>query len=305
MSDLKKRKISVIAAFILCFAILICVPVSVFTQSKEVSAETQKTVLSLWQIDSFEGGKGSRSSYLKSVADEFSESENCFITVTSLSSDAARLNIAEGIVPDMISYGAGAYGFENIIRGKKAYYNWCRGGYCFLTLEGDFSDITPENTVINCGIDNLYGAAALFCGIGEAQTAKPTEAYLKLINGKFKYLFGTQRDIFRLRTREATYKIKPVTEFNDLYQNISVTSADAAKSAYAEKFIKNLLLKGGGVEKLGLFYDGINIYGDDLKDMQNIAFENKITAPLSQTAREEILTAVKNKDLKKLRNLCI
>ena len=72
-------------------------------------------VLTLWQIDSFVGGRGSRAEYLRSLAQDFAKSANVYIEVTALSSDAARTNISAGVVPDIISYGAGFYGIESLV----------------------------------------------------------------------------------------------------------------------------------------------------------------------------------------------
>ncbi len=307
MFKFSKRKFSVIAAFILCAFVFITVPLTIIKDNDEVNAQSNKTVLNLWQIDSFEGGKGSRTSYLKTLADEFTKTENCFINVISLSSEAAKININEGNVPDLISYGAGVDGLENLFYGKIPYQTWCRGGYCIITLEetADFSDINAENTIINVGTENLSAAAALFCGLENAETAKPTEAYLKLINGKFKYLLGTQRDIFRFRTREVQFKIKAVTEFNDLYQNISVTTNKSINSAFAEKFVKKLLSNSKNSVQIGLMFDGVNLYDDEMKEMENIVFNCKLSAPVSNNTKNEILSAVRTKDLKKLKSLCI
>ena len=65
MLKFKLRKISIqeifrIIAFALCLIILILAPIITTIDNKNASGEDDITVMTLWQIDSFEGGKGSR-----------------------------------------------------------------------------------------------------------------------------------------------------------------------------------------------------------------------------------------------------
>lgn len=261
---------------------------------------SQMTVLSLWQIDNFEGGRGSRADYLQKLSDQYSD--NCYITVTSISADAARENLKQGTMPDIISYGAGIYGIENYI---KNYKTWCNGGYCILALgeNVDFSDISAENTIINSGIDNLSGAAALFCNLDGAFKDRPTGAYVKLINGKYKYLLGTQRDIFRLKTRDVQFSVLPITEFNDLYQNISVVTNNPTKMIAAENFIDFVLQNSQSISKLGLFKEGFKLYDDELNLLEGITYNYKLNSPVSKTTSDEINNAILSGDIILLKNL--
>ncbi len=291
--------------FVLCAAILISAPLMIiFKNSKDDGKAKKLIALSVWQIDGFEGGKGSRAGYLQNIGNSFSKENGCYINVTSLSSSAALENIEAGNVPDLISYGAGMSGLESLIVGKTPYFIWAHGGYCFLTVNesADFTDISAENTVINGGIDNLSSAAGLLCGVSGAAVEKPTGAYVSLIAGKYKYLLGTQRDVFRLNTRGVSFKIKPVNEFNDLYQNISVTSKSAEKQHYAENFIKYLLSKSAELKKIGLM-GATKLYDGELGELENLEYECKISSPVSRGAKTEILQAIANSDIKKLKSL--
>lgn len=288
--------------FILCAAVIISAPLIMNIKKYNVSAEEEICILSLWQIDSFEGGKGSRSSYLQKIGDKFSESNNCFIRVTSLSAEAVRNNLGRGLVPDMISYGAGTYGLEDYLSG---YDSWCNGGYCILSLDtsSDFSDITVKNTVINGGTDNLSAVTALFEGLNGAEIQKPTGAYISLINGKFKYLLGTQRDIFRLITREVQFTVKPVSSFNDLYQNISVTASDKKRADLSKKFISQLITGTDSLANIGLMKNGCNLYDGEMHKLEGVNYEYKLTSPLSELSAKQIKTAAQNCDLNLLKNL--
>lgn len=305
---INKKKFFRFLLFALCFAIIITVPIMAITNKKKANAVSDgMTVLNVWQIDSFEGGKGSRAKYLQDLGNKFTKKNGCYVTVNSLSADAARLNLKNGNVPDLISYGAGTYGIESFIRGETPYYCWCNGGYCVLSPDtnANFEDISVKNLIINGGTDNLVDITALLCGVNGAEKAKPTSAYVRLINGEFKYLLGTQRDIFRLRTRGVAFAVKPVTAFNDLYQNISVTCSNDKKAVYAERFIEFLLENGEGVSSLGLMADGRNLYDDEMRLLEGLTYEYRLTSPISESMKNEINQSIINCDIKKLKNLLI
>ncbi len=300
-----KKKLMHLITFLLCIAIIIAAPTLAVIDGKQAAAKNDLTVLTVWQIDSFEGGKGSRASYLQSIADENFKNKNIYIKVTSLTADAARLNLSEGNIPDIISYGAGMLGIENYLCDKIPYYTWCRGGYCILSINenADFSDCSKDNTIINEGTDNLSSVTAILCGLNGADFDKPTGAYVKLLNGKYKYLLGTQRDIFRLKSRGMNFKIKPVTEFNDLYQNISIITNDIKKYTLAKDFINHLMSCYNKISKLGLFSDNQKIYDDELSQMESIEFTYKLKTPLNETLKKEIDFAIINCDEIKLKKL--
>lgn len=302
----KKRKIIFrIISFALCLAILIITPVLIAANSSVPEEnESAMTVLTVWQIDSFEGGKGSRASYLQTVGNECFKNSNAYLNVISLTASAARQNIAMGITPDLVSYGAGTFGLENIICGEIPYFTWAHGGYCILTTDenADFGDINYNNTVINIGIDNLSGAAALFCGLEKAAIEKPTSAYVSLIQGRYKYLLGTQRDIYRLRTRQANFKIKPVSAFNDLYQNISITTPDSKKALMSKEFVDFLLDQGEKVAKLGLMTNG-KYHNDELSDLEQIEYDYKLIGPMNEMTHIELENAIGNSNINLVKNL--
>lgn len=262
---------------------------------------TESDVISIWQVDSFEGGKGSRADFLKRTGEEFTKQSGGYVTVTSLTSEAVRMNFKNGVFPDLISYGPGTYGIEEYIDG---YTSWCNGGYCFIAVDetADFTDIENNNTLINEGKENFAGLAALFGGVGGAVSAKPTAAYLKLINGDYKYLLGTQRDIYRFKTRAVSYKVKPLTEYNDLYQNISVISKSAKKNT-AKRFISLLTARQTEIKKIGLFSPNVKLYDDDLNIMEGLEYQHKLSFPLGTATFSEFKKLIAEGDVNKLKNL--
>ena len=283
---------TVCVAFIISF---LCI----YFNKDSASAVDETSVLTVWQVDSFEGGKGSRADFLQNVGNELSKKENCYINVVSLSAEAARLNLSNGNIPDIISYGAGMCGVEGYITD---YTVWCRGGYCLFCLDAncDFSDLKAENTVINKGKDNYATIAALFCGIQDAKFESSTSAYVKLINGEYKYLLGTQRDIFRLKTRNAAFSLKPLTEFNDLYQIISKTT-HCQNNGVAQKYIDCLLSKSSEINKIGMFSDGAKLYEDEMSACENIKFDYQILYPINEAMKSSLESGILQGDINMLK----
>lgn len=286
--------------------IIVAVPILAVFQSRSAAADDVQTQsISVWQIDGFEGGRGSRSQYLQNVGNKCFKDNKIYVTVTAISADAARLNLQQGKMPDIISYPAGFYGIENYINKKDfAYKTWCKGSYCLLAIEegADFTDITAENTVVNAGKDNLAEVAASLCGLGGAKKENPTNAYLKLLNGNFKYLLGTQRDVFRLKTREAAFSVKQVTQFNDLYQNISILTANNTKYSVCKRYV-DYLLDNNNVAKLGLFFGDNKDIDEDLKPLCRAEFDIILNYPCKKEYIDRIKSAIQIGDVNKIKNL--
>lgn len=299
----KKRTLILVAIIVL---LIIAVPLLAFFQGRSAQADDMQTqTISVWQIDGFEGGRGSRSQYLQNIGDKCFKDKKVYISVTSLSADAARINLQQGKIPDVISYPAGFYGIESHInKSDFIYKSWCRGGYCFITLDenAEFADISDENTVINAGKDNLSDVAAVMCGVGGAQREEPTNAYLKLLSGKFKYLLGTQRDIFRFITRNEAFSVKPVTAFNDLFQNISILTKNVSKYSICNRYV-DYLFENNGVGKLGLFYGDNKDIAEELKPLCNVQFETVINYPCGKDYVDQLKSAASSGDLNKIKNL--
>lgn len=296
----KKR----IILLIIMAAVLIVAPVlAIFSSRTPAGDGQQMRVLTLWQIDSFEGGKGSRAKYLQDIADQYFEDAHLYVRVTALSADAARANLSDGNIPDMISYGAGFYGLESYLNDNCDCINWCRGAYVLITLGGepDFSSVTPQNTVINAGKDNLASACALFEGLNGADVAAPTSAYVSLIGGKYKYLLGTQRDIYRLTTRGESFSVKVITSFNDLYQNISILCGGEDYN-YCRQFIFYLLQTSEGVESLGLISDKTNHTGA-MRQLQAATFEYTLNSFIGRDYYDKLTSTVERGDINSLKNL--
>lgn len=222
------------------------------------SSEEYKGILTMWQIDTFEGGIGSRKQFLMSKARGFErENQGVLLMVIDHTPESARESMDNGIFPDIISFGCGVEvkevlklnGVAETLGGKiggETYATpWCRGGYTIIgnpKLTDRIGD-QLEKVLVSQGEYTQPLTALYFSGISveELVIKSPMDAYVEFVNGKTKYFLGTQRDINRLERRGVEVISRPLTAFNDLYQYACITSTDKLKRFYSEKFIKYLL----------------------------------------------------------------
>ena len=282
-----RRKLKYLSLYILLAAVVVIGCFAAYpalTSSAERDGAQYGGILRLWQIDSFEGGKGSRASFLNRAARIFEEQNvGTLVLVTAHTVQSAANSIAEGNVPDMISYGVGAEFVGDIVRpldgysfpyakiGRDTYaYPWCRGGYFLFTAEGDFSDVSEENTVISQG-GNLSEAAAYCAGLtGDFAFESSLKAYVSLINGKYKYMLGTQRDVYRFTTWQFSFQAKPLDGFSDLWQYISVCTEDAKKYNACLAFLDCLFSEQvqGMLPQIGMMSAIREVYDSSVPAMQ-------------------------------------
>ncbi len=245
MKKIRKHLIGVFS-FLLCGAVLL--GTALFPHPRE-EATAEKCVVRVWNVDTFEGGKGSRAAFLKKVASRAEKKKaGVYYMIGAYTVEGAKAALREGDCPDMISFGLG---LEEIAQnclplnkkfaggereGKFFAYPWCRGGYALFSLTEDFSQ--AGETAISCGGENLPQVAAALAGIKGAECPSQ-EAYVRFLNGEYRYLLGTQRDLCRFASRNVSVYFKPLTEFCDLYQYISLLSAE--KGGECRFFLEELL----------------------------------------------------------------
>lgn len=258
----------------------------------------QPAVISLWHIDTFEGGKGSRAAFLKNAALSYCKNKNSIVMVSSYSAAGARSAFDSGSYPDMLSFGIGlnvdpaafsAFKFSEVFPGEaeKDSSNvtvttkqggnealavaWCCGCYALYSKNGDFSRVCADTSLISSGGGNLATvAAAMRLGKINADSVKESAAaYVDFLNGKSEYLFGTQRDAYRFCARGVEVRANAVTEYNDLFQYIGVTQKpngnDAAQKRTKEEcaaFLKYLLSRQvqSTLYKIGMFSPYFKVY---------------------------------------------
>ena len=240
------------------FLLLLAAAVIVFVPQKSENAEA-RTIVRVWNIDTFEGGKGSRTAFLKSVARELKG--EAYYLVTSYTLEGALSAFAEGDAPDVLSFGVGLSEFaERLLPlpysfaggelgGKTLAYPWCMGEYYLFSL----TDFEGEGrTALSVGGENLPAVAARLEGITGEET-ESVAAYTGFLSGKYRYLLGTQRDVCRFQTRGVSVQARPLTKYCDLYQYIGILSSEKRDASLA--FVEALLSPEvqGRLSQIGMF----------------------------------------------------
>lgn len=219
------------------FLLLAAVVLAVALFPRQSAAEGESVrIVRVWNVDTFEGGKGSRTAFLKRAA-ELAERGRTGVRylVTSVTAEGALDALGRGELPDVLSYGGGLSAFEphclplgERFAGEDRALPWCRGEYYLFSLTDDFE--STGEVAISVGGSNLACAAAYFAGVSGSET-ESLSAYVDFLGGKYRYLLGTQRDKCRFASRGAAVYAKPLTEFCDLYQYVSVLSEEAYDDA--------------------------------------------------------------------------
>ena len=291
-----------------------------------------KGIITVWHLDTFEGGTGSRKQFLLSAARSFERAnQGVLVMVVNHTPTSLKENLEKGIYPDLVSFGCGVdvKGIIPIMANRKVkggyigekFYAaaWCRGGYTIIA-NPKLTDKIPDelDTLIISEGEFTEPAVALIkdrISVKEFEVLAPMDAYIKFVGGKEKYLLGTQRDIKRLENRGIEVITRPIENFCDLYQYIGLIDNGSAKKYYAERFLNYLL--SDAVQKrlteIGMFSPYINNSFDNehLSTMQKVKPKFSLSAFISAHNLKEMqelsLDALKgNKDAKnKIENILV
>lgn len=276
------KKIRTLIVCLLCVAVFL--GVAFYPVKRSVTAE--RKIIRIWNVDTFEGGKGSRVAFLKECARRVEHDANCFYLVTGYTKEGALEARQRGEMPDILSFGIGLDAYLDVslplsqvfsggeIDGQGYAVPWCRGGY-FLFSTSDFSK--EGECAISCGGDNLPQVVSSLFGIS-GECVPSLSAYVRFLNGEFKYLLGTQRDACRFQARGVSVNVKPLSEYNDLYQYCSVLSQE--NKAECDKFIEALRS-----EEMQARLSSIGMYPIESEEAHYT-----VSVFLSSDAREELLS---------------
>lgn len=224
------------------------------TKSKELIDNKYKAVLTIWQIDSFEGGVGSRANFLRNVSTSFFKKHKGILTIVITHTvESAKKALSEGARPDIVSMGACGLDFSSLqinvnhlevegggVRGDKRYFvPWAKGGYFKISRGND----CEKNIIVS---ENDYNSSlvALACTGKEYENfviLKSEDAINKFSTSKSATLIGTQRDLIRLKNRNIEINVEVLGEYNDLYQYALITSTESKKAYYSRLFVDFLL----------------------------------------------------------------
>ncbi len=308
------KYLRIIPAVFLIFCVGFTFFYSPKSKEEQINRPSHQGIISIWHIDTFEGGTGSRKSFLLNLALQFEkQNKNTLIMVSNYTIDGVKDAISKGKMPDMISYGNGVEisGLKELnIKSENVYGKvgdktfavpWCCGGYVLISKDKNLPQSKKlENLVVSQGeytqpllALNINGYLA-----GNIKVLSPQFAFAEFINGKSNYFVGTQRDVIRLSYKNFDYQVIPLEGYNDLYQYISITAQEDEKIKSAEKFIEFLLKDGTqkNLTKLNLFSDRVDVVYDNenLNKIQKSNFNKGI----SVFTKVEILKEMQELSLK-------
>ena len=249
---------------------------------RERDEKRYKGIVTLWHIDTFEGGTGSRKRFLSDVAIKYEKKrDGTLIMVIGYTIGGAEEEMKNGNYPDMISFGNGlkldAFTSldlkndypEGTFSGKTAAAVWAKGEYALFTKDGITGKEIEELTVSQSDYNLPLVAFALSGYSADKITVKPpADAYSDFVNGATDCLLGTQRDVIRLINRGYNATVTPLTAFSDLNQFIAITGDNPQKNACAREFIDLLLsdMVQSDLIKIGLF----SVYGNTVYEDGNL-----------------------------------
>ncbi len=262
------------------------------------SEKTYKGILTVWQIDSFEGGTGSRKQFLLKCARSFEyKNQGVLIMVIEHTEQSFKKEMLNNNYPDLISFGTGieVSGFSELnlkngrggVIGKKTFaVPWCRGGYVLIANPKLTSEIPDklDSLMVSQGEYSQPLTALYLEGItsNNLVVKQPMDAYVDFVAGKTPYLLGTQRDINRLERRQMEVITRPLEKFNDIYQYIAVTAKDSTKAFYAESFIEHLLCEKNQLclKEIGMMSSCFEVeyYNQHLSKMQKLENFSTVSA---------------------------
>ncbi len=248
---------------IITWALLICIVAFINVIPKKTSNaivedNNYKAVLTVWQIDSFEGGNGSRTAFLRNVSSGFSKKYKGILTlVTSHSVESAEKSLNEGKIPDIVSVGASGLDFSRyqtevgnltvegggILNKKRYFVPWAKGGY-FKFVKGGGEDIIISEGKYN---SSLIAFAISSKKCENYKIYNQLDAFNSFVTSKSATLIGTHRDVIRLKNREIECSIEPLGDFCDLYQYAIITSK---QNAYYSRLFIDYLLSDAVQDKL-------------------------------------------------------
>lgn len=283
-----------------------------------------KVILSLYNIETFEGGTNSRTTYLQSQAKKFNQKNpNCFIVVKTLSPDQLALNLLSGISPDIYSFGVGVgnliQGYltklesNNLVRddllqygkiGNSLFaYPFILSGYALISYENLIFEnesisnlVTSTPKISGLSLHSSFNTAqALFQKGVRCQKADLLEsedsyqAYKLFLNKKAKSLLGTARDVARCKNREENGSIPSLVYnfldgYSDLVQYVGAVESGNSFKMFFAKKFAEFLLSKTSQKDLSHF--GLFSTGNEniYSDGFMKEFENALLSPLTSVS---------------------
>ena len=130
-------------------------------------------VLEIWNIDSFEGGSGSKSSFLSNIAIDFEkQNKGTYFMVKNMSEQECELAISQGQYPAMFSYGTAiGKSLKNYLQKIDVKYNvnaqiletgkidsdvyavgWCQSRYVYISSQ----EVVGDNKIADIALSRGF-----------------------------------------------------------------------------------------------------------------------------------------------------
>ena len=295
---------------ILVIAFLIISPFSLFGKIDSLNYNINKEykfdfsgVLTLWNVDTFEGGTKSRAGFLENRALEFEkQNKGVYINIQNLSPQELELNLNSGKKPNMITFGIGVGEkiFDNLINFSSSFgvrddliqsakqNNELKaipimlGGYTLISNKELISGKNILESLKTSKNPNLifsskdYNNPLLALFVNDLMLEKQEvlnldsfDAYDKFINQKFCAMLGTQRDFYRCKNRENNNKMQCeynlLGGFSDLIVYASIFSSFEKAESVCKNFVEYLTCEYSQqkLEQIGMFSVLNNIKSTD------------------------------------------
>ena len=252
-----KKFLWVVVAVITATITVVC---PFFLKSKTVDEKPETAVITIWHVDSFEGGKGSRANFLRKVASGFSKKhKSVSFLVTSYTLEGVKTALSSGKTPDLISYGGCSINLDGyaekidfsavdggeLSKGKRYAVSYLKG--CYFKIQKGSGD----TVILSKSEYSSPEIAGLFSSVkgSDYQVLSPIKAHNLFTAKKNAIMIGTQRDLLRLINSEQEFTATLIKDYSDLFQYISLTAKGQTEKFYAREFI-NYLLSSEVQEKL-------------------------------------------------------
>ena len=332
-------KILVAGALVL---FIIFAPISLFNKIYVLNYSVNKQykfdfsgVLTLWNVDTFEGGSVSRTAFFEKRAIEFEkENKGVYLSVQNLSLEQLKMNLESGKKPNIITFGIGV-GQEikdEIIElnletskvrddllvsgkldGKLKAVPIILGGYSLILNKEKLSGEDIVETLKTNNSKIIFSSQDLINPLlplvlkdvnlsnQEIENVDSYDAYDKFINEKYNAIVGTQRDLFRCKNRENNLKMQCeynfLGGFSDLIQYASIFPCEENALNMSKKFVEYVIS-----EKVQEKLEHINMYPVINKNIYTDDFYNKFNQNLLKPLKtlNAFLSTDKIENLKEL-----
>ncbi len=226
----------------------------VISYSVQTSRKTQdisRRLLTLWHIETFEGGVKSRISYLERQTINFEkQNKGILFYVNKLTGEQAIAKLSSGERPDLISFGYGV------------------GTQLQPYISASFDNIDMDNKILDCGrlgeeilaVPYMLGgyvklsskvSVPMVSNVCPSQLAidakredkSPYELYTSFVKRQIDSFVGTQRDLARINNRVLrgsmnSCEYEYCEEYSDLIQFFAITSECESNIELSKHFVR-------------------------------------------------------------------